>query len=186
MGTKGPERMRRKSWRRTSEKICAANAFPPGFRIVLIGNNGRARRDDLQIRSGDFAAYPADFPVWLFLEELLRNELRDAQLDSRKVELRDQRDEPLDPDLTLREVRDLAGRAGQFAEARDAAEEVVDEILGEIEDALSAFEHDPRLEVIPERDILLKALMRYVVSKFDEDAVRRALQSDEVARQPAS
>ena len=85
----------RRTWRQTSEKICLANDFPPGFRIVLLDEDGRLKRDDLSVRSGDFMAYPQYFMVSAFLEQVIMNNVKDADcLDYTNMQLRDHRNEP--------------------------------------------------------------------------------------------
>ena len=156
--------------------MCTANSFPPGFRIVLIDDGGRTRRDDLMVRSGGFCAYPASFAVWQYFEEALKDEVRDADaLDYARAELRDHRGEPVSPHLTLREVRDLPGEGGKHAKAWEEGEDYIFELKLEIEDALNIFEDDFRLLANPNSDLLLKALVRYMISCFEIEAVDHVL-----------
>lgn len=180
MGTGRPERMIRRTWRRTSEKICAVNGLPPGFRLVLIDTDGRVKRCDLRVRSGNFAAYPADFDVWLFLQETLKNELAGNDLGGSHAELRDHRNRPVRPDLTLREVREMCGQGGKYAVDRDEAEDAIDELQSEIEEAMSIFDDDPRLAAHLDKDLLLKALLRYVFSQFGDETINHVFHSAEV------
>ena len=130
-----PERFIRRTWRRTSEKICVMNDMPPGFRIVMLDENGRVKRDDFMVRSGDFGAYPANFLVWVFLKEAIGNHIKDADhLNYATVQLRNHRDEPVDPDLTLRRVQDMPGTGGAHAavwnEKHGRISEIEDDIAG--------------------------------------------------------
>jgi len=85
-----------RTWRSISEKICLVNRLPPGFRIVLRDEDGRAKRDDILVRedklelcNGDFLAYPGSFRIWAFLDEAVMG--ADC-LDCADTQLRDHRD----------------------------------------------------------------------------------------------
>ena len=90
------QRVIRRTWRRMSEKICKVNEFPPGFRIVLVDKDGRVKRDDLIIYSGNFCQYPATFSVRMFLDQVMSVDVKSAdQLDYASVQLRTHRNEPI-------------------------------------------------------------------------------------------
>ena len=162
----------RRTWRQTSEKICLANAIPPGFRIVLLDEDGRVKRDDLMVRSGDFASEPVGFSVEHFLEMAIKNSVKDVdRLDYASIELRNHRDEPVDPDLTLRRVRDMVGTGDRHSKAWEDKDDLVPDLEGEIEEALAIFDEDFRLLLDPQTDILLKALIQYTIHKFEIDAL---------------
>jgi hypothetical protein len=168
-----------RTWRRTSEKICLANDIPPGFRIVLLDEDGRVKRDDLLVRSGDFAHYPRSFRIWAFLDEAIKEHIKDADsLDYSAIQLRDHKDKPIDFDLTLRDVREMAGIRGKHTRAWEEEEENTFELEAEIEDALAIFNEDdfrlagdPGLMGDPNGDLLLKALIQHIVSRFDIDVL---------------
>lgn len=180
MGTNAPDRFIRRTWHRTSEKICAANELPPGFRIVLVGVNGRSKRDDLVVRSGSFGAYPSGMVVSHFVEEALRNEVRSADLSYAYAELRDHRNVTVCPDLPLRAVRDMSGDGGRRAKVRLEQEDLIYEIGYEVEDALGIFDDDPRLQAAPNNDVLLKALVRHMLSQFDFEAIEHVLSGEDM------
>ena len=166
------QRFVRRTWRRTSEKICKANEFPPGFHIVLIGEDGRVRRNDLIVMSGDFGRYPADFTVQVFLQEVVAVELNGAQgLDCASVQLRTHRDEPVAPDITLRRVRDMTGSF--VTEKSIEREDIIDELEAEIEENFLSFEDDWRLA--DDKELLLKAIMKYIINHFDIDALEHTM-----------
>src|SRR5437660_59826 len=107
------ERFIQRKWRQTSEKICFANDIPPGFHIVLLDENGRMKRGDVLVRSGAFGGYPGYFTVRSFVKEAIKNHVKDADcLDYTDAQLRDHRNKLVDPDLTLRRVRDMPGARG--------------------------------------------------------------------------
>jgi hypothetical protein len=179
----------RRTWRRTSEKICLANDIPPGFRIVLLDEDGRVKRDDLLVRSGGFAGYPVSFPVWHFLEMAIHDHVKDAdRLDYAAVQLRNHRDEPVDPSLTLRRVRDMPGTGDGHADDWWDKHDRISEIEDEIANALAIFDDDWRLlgdvqdsgggrdEGAARSELLLKALIRYIISRFNIDALEHVLE----------
>lgn len=168
------ERFIQRTWRRTSERICLANNIPPGFRIVLLDEDGRVKRDDLLVRSGGFGAYPVGFRVWAFLAEAMKNEVKDADhLEYDVAELRNHRDEPVNRNLTLRRVRDMPGAEGRHTKTWEDNQNKIYELEAEIEDALAIFDEDFRLADNPE--LLLKALIRHVIGRFDVDALEHVL-----------
>jgi hypothetical protein len=170
------ERFIQRAWRRTCEKICLANRIPPGFRIVLLDEDGRVKRADLLVRSGGFAAEPGSFRIWAFLESVIENCVKNAhRLDYVDVELRDHRDRAVDPNLTLRRVRDMPGAEGKHTKAWGDNLDTINELEAEIEEALSIFDDDFRLADDQERDLLLKALIHYIISRFDIDALEYVL-----------
>src|SRR5205809_673677 len=128
----------KRTWRRTSEKICRANGIPPGFRIVLLDERGRAKRDDLIVRSGDFGADSIDIRIWAFLEDCIRNSVKDAGegLDYDDVQLRNHRNEPIDPDTFLRQVLDMPGAGGKHSEQWHETQELISDIRLEIGELL--------------------------------------------------
>lgn len=164
------QRFIQRTWRRTSEKICLANDIPPGFRIVLLDEDGRVKRGDLLVRSGGFGVYPGQFRVWSFLEEAIKNHVKDADcLDYTEAQLRDHRDKPVDPNLTLLRLRDMPGTGGKHTKAQKDNGYIIDELEAEIEDALAIFDDDDRVTFSPgpESCLLLKALIQYIISRFD-------------------
>jgi hypothetical protein len=161
------ERFVQRTWRKTSEKICRANDIPPGFRIVLLDEYGRVKRDDLLVRSGSFGAYPGSFRIWAFLEEAIKNHVKDPDcLDYDEAELRDHRDNLVGPDLTLIEVRDMPGAGGRHTKAWSDDRDAVLELEYEIKDALAIFDADDRVANDPSNTLLLKALMQHIISQF--------------------
>ncbi len=179
----------RRTWRQTSEKICLANEIPPGFRIVLLDEDGRVKRDDLLVRSGGFGGYPIDFCVRAFLEEAIKNHVKDAdRLDYAAVQLRNHRDEPVDPNLNLRRVRDMPGTGDKHSKDWEDKHHWIFDIENEIADALAIFDEDWRLlgdvqdfgggrdEGAARSELLLKALIRYIISLFSVDALDHVLE----------
>lgn len=149
----------RRTWRRTSQKICQANDIPPGFRIVLLDEQRRVRRDDLIVRSGGFGSYPVDWPISVFLDTALHNNVKELeQVVYTVAELRNHRDEPIDPEITLRRVRDMPGLGDSHSDDWwTKHDETLLEIQNDVEEALGAFEDDFRL--IEDPDLLLKAVI---------------------------
>src|ERR1700733_2786789 len=136
------ERFIQRTWRKTSDKICLANDIPPGFRIVLL-KCGRVKRDDLLVRSGSFGMYPGCFKVWDFLEEAIKNHVKDADcLDYTDAALRDHRGQPVDPNVTLLKVRDMVGAGGMHTKAWNKDYDTIWELESEIEDALAIFDQE--------------------------------------------
>ena len=166
------QRFIHRTWRRTSEEICKANEFKPGFRIVLIGEDGRVRRNDLIVMSGEFSRYPAGFTVQVFLQEIINVELDGAHgLDYDSVQLRTHRDELVAPDMTLRRVRDMTGIF--VTEKSIERTEILDALEQEIEEALVLFEEDWRLA--DDNEILLKAIMQYIINHFSIDDLEHTI-----------
>ncbi|MGA2311978.1 MAG: hypothetical protein ABSF87_06385 [Xanthobacteraceae bacterium] len=168
-----------RTWRSISEKICLVNRLPPGFRIVLRDEDGRAKRDDILVRedklelcNGDFLAYPGSFRIWAFLDEAVMG--ADC-LDCADTQLRDHRDKPVDPNLTLRMVRDMRGAGGRHTKGWEDDQDNIRDLESEIEDALASFHDDYRLANDQEHDVLLKALIHYIISQFDTDALEYVL-----------
>ena len=168
----------RRTWRRTSEKICLANDRPPGFRIVLLDQDGRVKRGDLLVRSGGsfgFVYYPPSLIVGSFLKDAISDHVKDLDLlDFAAVELRDHRDEPVDPNIRLRRVRDMPGADREYGESRGIDFDLRDDI----ESALEAFEPDidPRSGPDSGAESLLKSLIDYIVGRFGIDAVDDVLE----------
>jgi hypothetical protein len=164
------ERFIQRTWRQTSEKICLANDIPPGFRIVLL-DEGRVKRkrSDLLVRSGSFGGYPGSCSIGSFLDEALKNHVKNTDcLDYTSVQLRDHRDNPIEPELALRRVRNMPGAGGKYTRASKESSLLVDEIEGEIDDALSVFDGDETVaDASEQRDfIFLKALIQHIISRF--------------------
>lgn len=139
------QRFIRRTWRRTSDMICKVNEFPPGFRIVLLDKDGRVKRDDLVVRSGDFSVFPNWMPVAVFLGEVMKNVVKDTEsLGYDTIELRTHRDEPVGGSMELRRVRDMPGAGGAHAEAYEQNLEMISDLECEIETALTIFDDDLR------------------------------------------
>jgi hypothetical protein len=174
------ERFIKRTWRQTSEKICLANDIPPGFRIVLLDEDGRVKRDDLLVRSGRFGGYPGNFRIWGFVDEAIKNHVKDADcLDYADAQLRDDRGKPVDLDLTLRRVRDMPGTGRKYTKASKKNGIIIDEVESEIEDALGIFDEDERVAYSPGREncLLLKALIQYIISHFEIGELEDVLDS---------
>jgi len=166
----------KRTWRRTSELVCRANGLPPGFRIVLIDGNGRVKRQDVLVRSGDFSNHPADFPVRHLLKELMDNQVKDSHLlDFSFVELRNHRNEEVDSSLEMRIVRDMAGTRGEHSDRWYEEDDIISDIELDIESALEIFDDDNRLAEDYTRDLFLKALISYVIGRFNMAAFDHVL-----------
>jgi len=160
-----------RTWRRTSEKICLANDMPPGFRIVLLDQDRRAKRDDLLVRSGGpcgFVWHSPSLPVSRFLENTIHDHVKDAEhLDYDVAELRDHKDEPVDPNFRLRRVRNMPGAGGQYCIA--SLEDT--DLQMDIESALEVFDEDPRSGPDSGADFLLRALVAYARDRWGTGAI---------------
>ncbi len=141
------------------------------------------------VRSGGFGGYPIDFSVRTFLGQAIQNHVKDAdRLDYAAVQLRNHRDEPVDPNLTLRRVRDMPGTGDRHAKDWDDKHDWVFELEDEIADALAIFDEDWRLlgdvqdfgggrdSDAARSELLLKALIRYIISRFNIDALEHVLE----------
>jgi hypothetical protein len=165
------QRFLRRTWRKTSEYICAANGFAPGFRIILLDDEGRARRSDLLVRSGAFGAYPSQMSVRVFLNEIILNHLKNpGDIGHVKAELRSHLNERVDADLSLRRVRDMTGEGGHHSQEYDDDEDMIQQIQEEIGQAVDLFENDPVFEQHAHLDdLIVKALIGCIFDRFYAD-----------------
>ena len=165
----------RRTWRRTSKKICESNGFPLGFRIVLLTEDRRARRDDLLVRSGDFSWYPADFSVRTFLDEIMENEVRDPEsIYWMEAELRDHLNRPINPDLTLWYVRHMRGASGMQSRICQKRHDIVSDLESEIEQAIALLLEDDLWHVNdPDCDVLLETLVMYLTLRLTTNQLER-------------
>jgi hypothetical protein len=161
----------RRTWRRTSDYICEANGFPPGFRVVLVDEQGDAKRSNVVVRSGAFGAYPGTMSVGDFLEQILVNHIRDAgRVAYRGIELRSNLGKVIDPTLSLRRVRGMSGANGQYSVEYEHDEDTIQEIQDQIAEAVEnvksnqIFEQQPNLD-----DLVVKALINCIFDQFADD-----------------
>jgi hypothetical protein len=92
--------------------------------------------------------------------------------------LRNHRNETIDSDLKMRVVRDLIGFKEEYSKHWYDEDDVISEIEIDVESALEIFDDDPRFEGDLSRghDLLLKALLRYMIGKFTMESLDHALE----------
>ena len=164
-----------RTWNKTSKKICDANALPPGFRIVLLNEHGRAIRDDILVRSGNFGGFPASFSVGLFLTEAMSIMVKDSnKIGYCEIQLRDHRNGVLDPELRLRRIRAMPGTKGKYSKASKDADSKIQELVFEIEAVNESIFSEQCYDDQP--DLLLMAHLQYIIESFDIEAFDDAIE----------
>jgi hypothetical protein len=144
-------------------------------RLNRRGRTGEERRR--LVRTGNFGAEPADFPVRRFLGEVAQSHIKDmGHLTFSSIELRNHRGETIDPSLAMRIVRDMEGARGEHSDRWHEEYDVIFDIESDIESALEIFDDDPRLATDLTRDLFLKGLMYYIIGRFSMDALDHVLE----------
>lgn len=157
-----------RTWRRTSQYICDANNLPPGFRIVLLNEDGRAMRDDLEVRSGDFGVFPRTFLVSQFLDQALTINIKHPEdIGFASVQLRDHRNTPIDDDMVLRDVRDMVGSRGEHSDAYWQKAEIVDQLADDLAEELMSHFDGWDAPYDSNDDILPRAFLQLMFDKFE-------------------
>jgi hypothetical protein len=158
-------------WRRTSDYICQANDFPPGFRVVLLDEQGHAKRGDVVVRSGAFGSYPGTMRVGDFLEQTMVNHIRDAgRVAYRGIVLRSNLGKLIDPTLSLRRVRDMSGADGRHSDGYGHDEDNIQEIQYHIAEVVESVKSDQIFEQLPNlADLIVKALINRNFDRFADD-----------------
>lgn len=162
-----------RTWLSTSDKICQAQCFPPGFRIVLLDRSGALVKRPPRVTSGDFGAFPISWPVKLLLLEGVATCVRD-DLSRWSMELRNHEGEPINEGVTLRRVREMPG--SDHNPAFDSQSDLLCDLESELEDALGVFDPEFDHRISPDPEVFLKALMSFILSRYDVDALETVLE----------
>jgi len=125
-----------------------------------------------RVTSGEFGMLPVSFPVKVFLIQSTSVCVRD-DLSEWELELQNPHGESVSDRLTLRRVRDMPGLGAD--PDYDRQDELLCDLESELKECLEIFDPDIDTRMAPDPEIFLKALVHYILNKFELDGLEAAL-----------